>query len=151
MKTDPGNTDSAGSSASGSAVLEATGAGTLPQDADLEGLIQQLEAGYEFLLAFAAQGREEDLQGGRSARATLESMAQQLQRLDIELHSFGHEFAEITRSDLKKVSAALDLIQGLPEINSELIDNLNASIHLRALLTDLFVLSEANRLSQRGG
>jgi hypothetical protein len=30
-----------------------------------------------------------------------------------------------------------------PRIGSELIDNLNASIHLRALLTDLFLISEA--------
>jgi hypothetical protein len=29
------------------------------------------------------------------------------------------------------------------KISSELVDNLNASIHLRALLTDLFLLSEA--------
>jgi len=151
MKTDPGNADSASNSLSDSADLAPSGQESLHQDSELEGLIQHLEAGYEFLLAFAAQGREEDLQGGQSARATLVSMTQQLHRLESELQNIGHEFAEITRSDLKKVSAALDLIQGLPEINSELIDNLNASIHLRALLTDLFVLSEANRLSQRAG
>ena len=31
----------------------------------------------------------------------------------------------------------------LQKISSEIVDNLNASIHLRALLTDLFLLSEA--------
>jgi hypothetical protein len=30
-----------------------------------------------------------------------------------------------------------------PSISSQLIDNLNASIHLRALLTDLFLLDES--------
>jgi hypothetical protein len=29
-----------------------------------------------------------------------------------------------------------------PSISSQLIDNLNASIHLRALLTDLFLVEE---------
>jgi hypothetical protein len=32
-----------------------------------------------------------------------------------------------------------------PAISSQLIDNLNASIHLRALLTDLFLLGEILR------
>jgi len=29
-----------------------------------------------------------------------------------------------------------------PAVSSQLIDNLNASIHIRALLTDVFVLGE---------
>jgi hypothetical protein len=32
-------------------------------------------------------------------------------------------------------------------IGSQMIDNLNASIHLRALLTDLFLLDEALKIS----
>jgi hypothetical protein len=34
-----------------------------------------------------------------------------------------------------------------PSINSQLIDNLNASIHVRALLTDLFLLDEALKIT----
>jgi hypothetical protein len=30
-----------------------------------------------------------------------------------------------------------------PDIGSQLVDNLNASMHLRALLTDLFLIDEA--------
>ncbi len=33
-----------------------------------------------------------------------------------------------------------------PSISSQLIDNLNASIHLRALLTDLFLVDEILKL-----
>jgi hypothetical protein len=29
-----------------------------------------------------------------------------------------------------------------PDISSQLVDNLNASIHLRAVLTDIFLLDE---------
>jgi hypothetical protein len=36
----------------------------------------------------------------------------------------------------------VDLVLAQPAISSQLIDNLNASIHLRALLTDLFLITE---------
>ena len=36
----------------------------------------------------------------------------------------------------------LRLVLAREDISSQLIDNLNASIHLRALLTDLFVVDE---------
>jgi hypothetical protein len=38
--------------------------------------------------------------------------------------------------------AAVELVLIQPTISSQLIDKLNASIHLRALLMDLFLLSE---------
>ena len=34
------------------------------------------------------------------------------------------------------------IVLSLPGISSQVIDNLNASIHLRALLTDLFLVDE---------
>lgn len=50
-------------------------------------------------------------------------------------------FAVIGR-DAQSSLAALELVLAQSDISSQLIDNLNASIHLRALLTDLFLLSE---------
>jgi hypothetical protein len=44
--------------------------------------------------------------------------------------------------DARKAGAAIALVLAQEKISSELVDNLNASIHLRALLTDLFLLSE---------
>jgi hypothetical protein len=38
-----------------------------------------------------------------------------------------------------------------PAISSQLIDNLNASIHLRALLTDLFLIDEIFKLQRNQG
>ena len=43
--------------------------------------------------------------------------------------------------------AALGLVMAQPSISSQLIDNLNASIHFRALLTDLFLVDEALKAS----
>ena len=36
----------------------------------------------------------------------------------------------------------MQLVLAQPSISSQLVDNLNASIHLRALLTDLFLIDE---------
>ena len=49
--------------------------------------------------------------------------------------------------DATKASAAVRLVLAQPSISSQLIDNLNASIHLRALLTDLFLLDEALKIN----
>ena len=44
--------------------------------------------------------------------------------------------------DAQDSLAALELVLAQPAISSQVIDNLNASIHLRALLTDLFLIDE---------
>ena len=45
--------------------------------------------------------------------------------------------------DCRKASAAIAFLLSQEKIGSEIVDNLNASIHLRAVLTDLFLFSEA--------
>jgi DNA-binding IclR family transcriptional regulator len=52
------------------------------------------------------------------------------------------DFSAVIVDDAKKTIAAISLVIAQSNISSELIDNLNASIHVRALLTDLFLLSE---------
>jgi hypothetical protein len=44
--------------------------------------------------------------------------------------------------DVSDSLAIIELVLAQPVISSQLIDNLNASIHLRALLTDLFLISD---------
>ena len=53
-------------------------------------------------------------------------------------------FAVLDR-DARDSLAAIELVLSQPVISSQLVDNLNASIHLRALLTDLFLVSEILR------
>jgi len=57
------------------------------------------------------------------------------------------DFMDVLRQDATKSSAAIRLVLAQPSINSQLIDNLNASIHVRALLTDLFLLDEALKIT----
>ena len=59
-----------------------------------------------------------------------------------ELAGDTRDFAGVVVEDAGKSKAAIALVLDQEKISSELVDNLNASIHLRALLTDLFLLSE---------
>lgn len=105
--------------------------------------IEVIEAGYEFLLAYAAQGRESDEgQGGSEVRTTLAGMTEAAKAIAYETTDDGNEFTAVIREDAVKSLAAISLVLAQEKISSELIDNLNASIHVRALLTDLFLLSE---------
>ena len=47
----------------------------------------------------------------------------------------------VTR-DAEAALAAVRLVSAQEGVSSQLIDNLNANIHLRALLTDLFLVDE---------
>lgn len=123
---------------------------------DLNQRIEAIETGYEFMLAYAAQGRDTDkgAAAGRNVREYLDKMAAALDGLgavieacatavDAELPRTGAAFFAAVEADARVARAAVGLVLARPDISSQLIDNLNASIHLRALLTDLFVVDEA--------
>jgi len=104
--------------------------------------IEVIESGYEFLLAYAAQGRETD--EGSDTRAILSGMSDAAAAIIAALLDEDGEFPGIVADDARKAGAAIRLVLSQEKISSELVDNLNASIHLRALLTDLFLLSETS-------
>ena len=55
-------------------------------------------------------------------------------------------FLAVLARDAADSLAALELVRAQPMLSSQLIDNLNASIHLRALLTDIFLIDEILKL-----
>jgi hypothetical protein len=123
-------------------------------DAKLSERLEAIEAGYEFCLAYAAQGRNDD--AGTPVRQTLERMFEALEGLAASLEATlareGAKFAASTRVFLEAVKrdaavaqGAIGLVLDRNAISSLLIDNLNASIHLRALLTDLFLIDQARK------
>lgn len=122
---------------------------------DLKQRIEAIETGYEFMLAYAAQGRQTDkgAAAGRSVREYLEKMvtaldglsaviAQRASEVDPELAEKGAAFFAAVDTDSKVTLAVLRLALAREDVSSQLVDNLNASIHVRALLTDLFVADE---------
>lgn len=110
----------------------------------LQAKIDVFETGYEFLLAYAAQGRDSDGGAGSEVRATLGDMTEAAAEIVHLLEKNDLGYAWVIADDAKKARAAIALVLAQKEISSELVDNLNVSIHLRALLTDLFLVSETH-------
>ena len=114
--------------------------------------IEAIERGYEYLLAYAAQGRQDD--AGTELRATLTQMHHALTAIQGLIGSGFAEvpaalgvgdFADAVERDVRSARGAIGLVLSRARIASLLVDNLNASVHLRALLTDLFLIDQAGR------
>ena len=117
--------------------------------------IDNIENAYEFMLVYAARGLDEEADNeSPSIRDLLKSLSESLENINsvaikrIETLSTKEtkyliNFLEVLYEDANKAKISVDLILSSPLISSQLVDNLNASIHLRALLTSLFVIDEA--------
>jgi hypothetical protein len=111
--------------------------------------ISNIEEAYEFMLAYAAQGHQRGREGDhirdhlKRAEAALEGIAEAAAAMVANDAEVFNPFLAILADDARKARAGLKLILAQRAINSQLVDNLNASMHLRALLTDLFLLDEA--------
>ena len=123
--------------------------------------IDSIEEAYEFFLAYASQGIPADHPGGSS-----QQIRQYLEKCDAALTGLGdavlaladgagvqgapyRAFAGVIERDARDASAAIQMVLSLPSIGSQVVDNLNASIHLRALLTDLFLIDEVIKTASR--
>lgn len=108
------------------------------------------------MLAYAAQGLPSD--AGSSSGAEIREF---LKRFDAALTDLAktyravvdgehlpsssaiHAFLEVLDRDAEATQAAIRMVLAQAAISSQLVDNLNASIHVRALLTDIFLIDEA--------
>jgi hypothetical protein len=111
-----------------------------------------IEECYEFMLAYAAQGLASD-KGSESGRQIREFLNRAVNALiglpDRCAEAMGDDrpsFLAVLERDASDSLAAMELVLAQPAISSQLIDNLNASVHLRALLTDVFLLGEVLRM-----
>jgi hypothetical protein len=117
-----------------------------------------IEECYEFLLGYAAQGlpTDEGSAAGREVRDHLqqagdaliglsESCRRAIADQQFEPAEKYDAFCSMLERDVSDSLVAVELVLAQPSISSQLIDNLNASSHLRALLTDLFLFGEILR------
>jgi hypothetical protein len=122
---------------------------------EIEDLCEIIEDCYEFTLSYAAKGIASDEASdlGGQLREKLTHAADAMRGLEagcraaIETQQLTpaekyEAFFSILARDAQSSVAAMELVLAQPIISSQLIDNLNASIHLRALLTDLFLVTE---------
>ena len=123
---------------------------------ELKEHIDTIEETYEFFLAYAAQG----VSG--TGKGISGELTRYLSRADQALAAFEggiggaaeekdaeavEAMDQVLQRDAGNTRAALKLVMAQSSISSQLIDNLNASIHFRALLTDLFLVDEALKAS----
>jgi Mg2+ and Co2+ transporter CorA len=114
-----------------------------------------IEEAYEFMLAYAAQGLSGDAgsQTGGQLRHLLTKALKALGGLDALIVEIAEKeglqpeqryraFAAMLGRDADNTSTILQLVLSQTAISSQLVDNVNASIHVRTLLTDLFVIDE---------
>ena len=122
---------------------------------DLARRCETIEQAYEFTLAYAAQGLAGDAgtpAGGQlrellsRAVSALSGLADEYAALvdaeRLEPRDRYAAFQDVLARDAADSLAAIELVLAQPSISSQVIDNLNASIRLRALLTDLFLIDE---------
>lgn len=123
---------------------------------DLEQRIEAIESGYEFMLAYAAQGRSTDKGSaqGHDVREYLQKMTAAMDGLGEacaaaartrhgETSGTYTDFLDAVSEDAAKARGVIQLVLACEDISSQLIDNMNTNVHLRALLTDLFVVDDA--------
>jgi hypothetical protein len=129
---------------------------------DISDRCAAVEECYEFMLAYAAQGLPSD-QGSKSGGQLREFLPRAVKALTglaeacrVAIKEEGLEpadkyfaFFAVLDRDARDSLAAIELVLAQPAISSQLIDNLNASIHLRALLTDLFLIDEIVKSQDR--
>jgi len=105
------------------------------------------------MLAYAGQGLPGESGRDGLIRDFLSRAAQALAGLEDAYASIVQErafvpagpyaaFQAVLARDARDSLVAVELVLAQPAISSQLIDNLNASIHLRTLLTDLFLIDE---------
>jgi hypothetical protein len=125
---------------------------TMAQAAAMRAAFDRVEEAYEFMLAYAAQGRKREVEEGGGSesqiRNYLRRFAEALDDLGAALGEGlggpeGAAFSERFRTDIAVARSVVGLLLARPSINSDMIDNTNGLIALRAFLTDVFFVDQA--------
>jgi hypothetical protein len=126
--------------------------------AELEGFCDTIESAYEFMLAYASRGIPKET--GSEIRDTLgkldgaladlaDCVTRSVEIMHADAAGEYAPFIDVIRRDASDARAAIRLVTVQPSIGSQLVDNLNASVHLRALLTGLFLIDEVLKSRRR--
>jgi hypothetical protein len=112
---------------------------------------ETIEECYEFTLSYAARGlasdegtqlREHLTRAAAAMHGLKQSCAETMAAEHLTPAERYAAFFAVIERDAEGAIAAVELVLTAPVIGSQLVDNLNASIHWRALLADLFLVTE---------
>ncbi|MCY4547354.1 MAG: hypothetical protein OXC28_03215 [Defluviicoccus sp.] len=111
--------------------------------------IDRIEEAYEFMLAYAAQGRGDEGAGPDGAQirtflAQLDAAAAAIaEELDaVPLGGEAEAFLDSFKADTAIMTSVLRTMLARGQITSEVVDNANGLIAVRAYLTGLFFLDK---------
>jgi len=123
----------------------------IEQAAAMRNAFDAIEEAYEFMLAYAAQGRKRE-----SAEASSESQIRHyLKRFAAALDDLetaadaglggaeGEAFVGRFLSDIAVMRSVIRLLMAQPSISSDMVDNTNGLVAVRAFLTDIFFIDQA--------
>ena len=123
-------------------------------DTEFRNRIDAIEEAYEYMLAYAAQGLDRDdkaEEGGirkflANAIDALDGLHHVVEERVNSVSTIDDQWTDyltILKSDAARAQTLLAFTLSQPILSSELIDNLNATNHIRTLLTDIFLLDSA--------
>ncbi len=123
---------------------------TLAQAAKMRAAFDQIEESYEFMLAYAAQGRKREVEEGGGESQIRLYIRRFHSALDDFILAIGDgfgvlddaAFTERLRGDIAVTRSVMGLLLARPSISSDMIDNTNGLIAMRALLTDIFFVDQ---------
>jgi len=113
--------------------------------------IELIEEAYEYMLAYAAQGRADEGAGpdGAHIRTFLVQFNEGTDKIlalmdDIQAKSpDSGDFVAALKSDAATVKSVMSIMLGKDNVSSEMIDNANGLISVRSYLTALFFIDKA--------
>ena len=113
--------------------------------------IDTVEESYEFMLAYAAQGRKRETQdeGASKIRDYLNRFAAALEAMEKAApNAFGAAaaagpFRDRFLADMAVMRSVIAVLLEQPSISSDMVDNTNGLIAVRSFLTDLFFIDQA--------
>ena len=112
--------------------------------------IDTVEEAYEFMLAYAAQGRKQEGQeeGTSKIRDYLNRFAAALESMEKAVPdalggTAAAPFRQRLLADMAVMRSVIAILLEKPSISSDMVDNTNGLIAVRSFLTDLFFVDQA--------
>lgn len=113
--------------------------------------IELIEEAYEYMLAYAAQGRADEGAGPDGAHIRT-FLVQFIDATDKILATSDHlnatppvskAFVDALKKDAETVKSVMSIMLGKDNVSSEMVDNANGLISVRSYLTALFFVDKA--------
>ena len=113
--------------------------------------IELVEEAYEYMLAYAAQGRADEGAGPDGAHirtflVQLNEATDNILAVMDDVHAISPNssaFFKALKSDAATVKSVMSIMLGKDNVSSEMIDNANGLISVRSYLTALFFIDKA--------